>query len=80
MQRQATRHISQVLGTNLRTAREEQGLTQHELALAVGSQAFQISRWENGLHRPKDAMLATLAEVLRVDLAWLYTDHTKEVA
>lgn len=80
MQRQATRHIPQVVGSNIRIARAEADLTQHELALQVGTQGFQVSRWELGIHRPKDDMLARLADALDKDVAWFYVDREPQGA
>ncbi len=39
-----------------------------------------ISKWERGAHRPSDTNLVALAELIGVDVAWFYTEHTKEAA
>lgn len=80
MHSQATRQIPSIIGSNIRRARLSAGLTQHQLAGHAGTQAFQVSRWEKGLHRPKDETLAALAEVLGCDVAWFYTDHERTAA
>jgi len=69
-----------ILAANLKAAREAQGLTQHALALKVGSQGFEVSRWEQGKHRPHDIKLVALADALGVTVAWLLTDHAKAAA
>ena len=80
MTHQATNQLLKVLGPNLRAAREAKELSQHELALMVGSQGFEVGRWEKGKHRPHDATLVALAEALGVTVAWLLTDHEKAAA
>lgn len=74
MQRQETRHVPQTIGANLRAARIRKGLTQHQLSIAAGTQAFQVSRWEKGRHRPKDEMLVSLGDVLGMSLADFYAE------
>lgn len=66
--------MAQIVGSNIRAARLSAGLTQHQLAIHAGTQAFQVSRWEMGLHRPKDEMLMSLSEVLGRDIAWFFSD------
>jgi transcriptional regulator with XRE-family HTH domain len=78
MQRQVPRQIPQIIGSNIRAARKRRHLTQHELATLAGTQAFQVSRWEKGLHRPKDEMLAALAHVLGMELADFFADDEPE--
>lgn len=75
MQRQAPRQIPQIIGANIRSARKRHRLTQHQLATMAGTQAFQVSRWEMGVHRPKDEMLAALAHALEMDLADFFADE-----
>lgn len=75
MQRQEPRQIPQIVGANLRAGRQRKHLTQHELAMLAGTQAFQVSRWEKGLHRPQDEMLAALAHALEMDFADFFTER-----
>lgn len=58
-------------GQRLRQARKVRGLTQHQVALAVGSQAFEVSRWEKDRHRPTDEKMEALADTLGVTRLWL---------
>lgn len=72
----ASTPLSATLARNLQTARKAAGLTQHELAVALGrGNAMAVSRWERGEHRPSDENLVALTAVLRRDVAWFYTDH-----
>lgn len=73
MKRQAAPQLKTTIGLNLRSARTAKHLTQREVAQALDTDAFQISRWEVGRIRPSDATLIRLADVLDVDYAWLLT-------
>lgn len=80
---QATNQMAQVIGSNIRRAREIHGLSQSDLARLIESQGFAVSRWERGLHRPTDATLIRIADVTDRDIAWFYTRHdepTEEAA
>lgn len=74
----ASRHIRTVIGENIRRARDQNGLTQRELAAAIEGDYMAISRWERGVNRPGDESLARIAEVLGHDFAWFYVDHSAE--
>jgi transcriptional regulator with XRE-family HTH domain len=51
----------------LRAAREEAGLTQHELARLVGAAGGErISRWELGMSTPRPDFLVRLAKALDI--------------
>lgn len=75
MKRQAATQLKTTIGLNLRAARTAQHLTQRELAQALDTDAFQVSRWEVGRIRPSDATLIRMAEVLGVEYAWLLTEQ-----
>ncbi len=47
----------------LREWRKELGLTQTELAERIGTDKFQISRWERGKHRPNRMAKAALRRI-----------------
>ena len=55
----------------LRLLRQDEGLTQHRLADLVGVSRDQVCHWETGVHKPKRANLAALAEALGVSIAAL---------
>lgn len=80
MKRQATNQITEIIGANIRAGRDRLRLTQHELALRIGSQAFEVSRWEKGRHRPQDETLAALADALEMDFADFFTEPEREAA
>lgn len=69
------------LACNIRAARKASGLTQHDLAVALGrGDAMTVSRWERGEHRPSDAYLVALAQVLGQDVSWFFVDREPEEA
>lgn len=81
MSSQETRHIKAIVGENIRFARDEKGMTQRALAVAVdGMESMSVSRWERGVVMPSTASLLRLAEVLGRDVSWFYTDHARTAA
>jgi transcriptional regulator with XRE-family HTH domain len=50
----------------VRTARESRGLTQHELAVRMGSTQSTVARWETGAHQLTLATLDRIATALDV--------------
>lgn len=75
MPSQASSSSATTLSQNLQRARAMKGLTQMELAIKIGTEPMQISKWERGKHRPSDERLLALARILGVDLPWLYTER-----
>lgn len=70
-----------MVGANIRSARLGAGLTQSELAGAVGGiQVMAVSNWERGVNRPNDVNLVMLSQVLGQPVAWFYADHTEAAA
>jgi transcriptional regulator with XRE-family HTH domain len=55
-------------GRRLRSLREASGLSQRELADRIHTRAPQVSRYETGAYMPNAETLATIADVLHVDL------------
>lgn len=53
-------------GRRLKGLREAVGLSQEQLAEAVGVSKGQVSRWENGVNSPGGEKLTQLATILRV--------------
>ena len=81
MPSQANRHIKQVVGENVKAARDEKGLAQRELAELLGMDQMTVSRWERGRVLPDAATtMPRLAAALDVTIAWLYTDHEEAAA
>lgn len=56
-----------VIGSNIKKYRELKGLTQKQLADAVGKTKNVISNWENGLNRPDADTIEYLLYALDVD-------------
>jgi len=54
------------IGTHIRRARVEQGLTQRQLADKVGVTQAQVSNWERGKFKPDEAQLAKIEQVLSI--------------
>jgi transcriptional regulator with XRE-family HTH domain len=77
--------MSTPLSTELRRLREEKGVSQREVALAVGVQRPTVAQWERDLNRPSakrigylDAYFGTGGELLR--LAGLESDEAGATA
>lgn len=60
---------------NLRAARLEAGLTQEGLALAVGTDLSNVSRYENADREPGVRMVVRLASALNVSPGRLFDGH-----
>lgn len=60
-----------MIGVRLRELREQQQLTQQELADRVGSHVNQVVRWENGKTMPTVDALARLSKELEVSADYL---------
>src|SRR5688572_19456467 len=63
-------------GTRLRPLRERAGLTQTELAKAVGVRQSNIATWERNAAVPDEAMVERLAVYLGVSVAEMLTGQT----
>lgn len=56
-----------VLGDNIKKYRDLKGLTQKQLADAIGKSKNVISNWENGLNKPDADMIELLLNILDID-------------
>ena len=54
-------------GKKIKEAREKAGLTQSQLAEAVGTTSQNISQYERGLRKPKYETLLKIAKALNVE-------------
>ncbi len=54
------------IGNRIRKFREEQGISQKELAKRIGVSNSRISNWEQGINRPDADFLADLCRALNV--------------
>lgn len=61
----ARRRVLRLVGTDrLRELREEQGLSQTDVARVVGVAPSQVSRWESGVSRPRGPHAIVLLRLL----------------
>lgn len=67
------------IGGNIKTARKKAGLTQSELAEAVGLEAVTLSRIETGTQLPGIDRLEQIAKALNTSLAALVAELSAEV-
>lgn len=64
-----------IFGNFVCKLREEQGMTQAELAARLGITAAAVSKWENGESKPRVDMLYRLSELLGVSVEELLAGH-----
>ena len=68
-------------GERIRRGREAKGLTQEELAEALGVSRQAVSKWEGNLSRPAAGKLALLSETLDIPRdAWRTMDEEEAAA
>ena len=60
--------MTENLSTRLASARREQGLTQQQIANALGVSRAAVGQWENGITEPSVRNLKALNDLLKVDL------------
>lgn len=65
---------------NVTTLRKARGLSQHQLALALGVTASAIAAWEVGRNSPSTEMLCKLADVLECSTDDILGRKHKEVS
>lgn len=72
--------MNQIFAERLKQLREEQGLTQAQLAELVGVDFRTVSIWERGIRLPKDEFTIELCSVLGVEMTYLFglTDSREE--
>lgn len=54
------------LGKKIRKARKAKGITQRQLADAIGAKHNSISGWEDGLHKPDIDSIEFMSAVLNI--------------
>ena len=59
--------MNETLGTNIMRLRKEAGLTQEQLAKALGISYQAVSKWETGAAEPSTSNLLALAKLYGVD-------------
>ena len=63
------------LGEQIRERRRALGLTQEQMAAALGVTAPAVHKWEKGVTCPDVALLPALARLLEIDLNTLFSFH-----
>ncbi len=66
------RHIERYVGQRIRMRRSERGVTQQELARALGISYQQVQKYENGTNRISAGRLYVVARLLGVDLSYFF--------
>lgn len=69
-----------VFGRRLKELRKKRGLSQKELAAAIGVHQFQISKYETGAYFPTVGNVIEIARFLRVGLAELFGEVVPDEA
>lgn len=54
------------IGSNLKEIRKDRGVTQKQLADAIGSTQLQVTRWENDTQKMNAEFLKKICEFLKV--------------
>ena len=72
--------MNQIFAERLKKLREEQRLTQAQLAELVGVDFRTVSIWERGIRLPKDELIPEIAIALGVEMTYLFglTDSREE--
>ena len=70
-------NTSHDIGTRIRTARRERGLTQEELAQQVAVSRSAVAQWETGRTGQITGNLARIADVLEVGVEYLMYGENK---
>lgn len=59
------------IGERIRETRRKRGLSQVDLARAIGVTQPAVANWESGVHDPRRVVLARIADTLDVSATWL---------
>lgn len=65
-------HIRSTVGANIARLRAQAGLSQLDLANAIGMDPMGVSRWERGKVMPRPETVDRIAYVLGVEVGALY--------
>lgn len=72
--------MNEILGRNIMLLRKEHGLTQEQLANALGISYQAVSKWENGNSCPDISALPLLADLFSVSIDALFGRETLPTA
>ncbi|MBE6872213.1 MAG: helix-turn-helix transcriptional regulator [Ruminococcaceae bacterium] len=57
-----------VIGTNIANFRKEKGITQKQLAEALGKKVQTVSKWEQGISYPEVMLFPQIAAYFRISI------------
>jgi len=69
--------IRELVGGNVRRAREQAGWNQRELAERLDAEPPQVSLWENGRKQPNAQSLMKIASVTGHAYGWFFDEHAE---
>lgn len=67
--------IRELVGRNIRLAREAKRLSQRQLAELIGSTRKSVGEWETGKHMPEVEAVYAIADALGRTAGWFYDPH-----
>jgi transcriptional regulator with XRE-family HTH domain len=67
------------IGARVKLRRRLLGMSQEELAQALGVSCHQFQKYEAGANRISATRLVKIANILRSDIAWLLSDATSDL-
>lgn len=70
--------MDKIVGQKIRIRRVKQGLTQQDLAAALGLSYQQVQKYETGANRVSAGRLYYIANVLGVDIPYFFSAATEE--
>lgn len=70
-----TNAVPRTFGTRLRACRERAGLSQEQVAEAIGVHLMTVSRYERGRQDPSTRVLVALSALFDVSIDWLLREH-----
>lgn len=68
--------VEHVIGARLRKIRREAGLTQQDVAHALGLSFQQVQKYERGVNRISAGKIYQIAQFLKVDITEFFVDLT----
>lgn len=66
-------NMRQIFPENFKKAIDNRGMTQTDIAIAVGVTAATVSEWAKGKKYPRPDKMQRIADILHVSMSWLTT-------
>ena len=63
------------IGKNIKRFRQKKGLTQADLARALGVTCQAVSKWETSANSPDIALIPKLAELFGISISELFAEN-----